>query len=240
MNKRPTILFVAVLFSAHLFISAVLSCSTPPCQQAVLAFVNELRVFPSEYILFSTSHIFPPKLFMTTYFVDPVTCYNCSYTCLMADIYGDLEASFVDYPGNSTVEEPFPPLIYGFCVFGGGIDYSLCTISSTCAGRRAVAENVASGVESAVAVTNTHDEEASWVPTREYYGEYGTCSAGAAQPCPAPGTPENAQCCNHSMGGQGFLCMLYCPMADLPNEPDMIDCLNGVFSNYCNCLGICT
>ena len=226
-NGRTALVLLALIFSSHC-ISVVFSCSNSGCSGAVLAFINLLRIFPSLYISFSTAKIMQAKAELIPWYVDCEQNLNCSYICDLNQIWYDLW-DILD-PGNSTYDSAFPELLYGVCQFQGGVNYTQCTSPSPAfcllsgLGRR---EPEVIPTPPKPKTTKMNDA----IISRGEYSDYGSCSVGAVADCPE----GNAQCCNHALGGQGFLCMISCAS----DESSLYDCLNGAISNYCHCLGTC-
>ena len=224
-NGSTALVLMALIFSSHC-ISVVFSCSNSGCSGAVLAFINLLRIFPSPFISFSTAKIMQAKAELIPWYVNCEQNLNCSYVCDLNQIWYDLWD--LSDPGNSTYDSPFPDLLYGVCQFQGGVNYTQCTTPSSAfclsgLGRR---ETEADLTRTLPKTTTTNDE----IIPRGEYSEYGSCSVGAVANCSG-----SAPCCNHALGGQGFLCIISCAS----DEPSLYDCLNGAISNYCHCLGTC-
>jgi len=232
-GSATALLLTALIFSSH-FISGVLTCTNPGCQNAFMMFTNFLRLYPSLFISYSRSKILPPMTDLTAWFIDCNLKVNCSYLCSLDSIWYDLW-NLLD-TGNSTWDNPFPQVIYGICQYQGGANYSQCTTPSPLfclLGKREETDTIPTPTTTSTTTTATRNDA---VMPRGEWSEYGSCSAGAPISCPS----NNPQCCNHAMGGQGFLCMINCDPSEVDGDgSSILDCMNDVLSNYCQCLGTC-
>jgi len=235
-------LFIVALFLSCGFLPGAHSCSGSGCGSLLNMFTDALRAFSNENIHFYNLSINGLKLELTVNYACPDTCNICSYQCPLLDIWGYMEN--YAYPGYSTQQEPFPESIYGICAL------NICSPLPGCNGRRSESEDSSTTtlqqdsappiITTTTTETTTETTAKTATKTEETWSsvqprglpEVGTCSAGDTADCPSG--DANVQCCNHSMGGQTFLCALDCGGDDA-----FYDCMNGVFQNYCLCLGVC-
>lgn len=247
-GRKPTAaLFVALLFSSH--IASVLSCTGEGCMISMAIFTALVQGFgilydPTAGVQYSSNYVVKPqKIEMKVNLLDLVSCINCSYLCPLSEIDNDSQQFFLNntaiYNYTTGIPQPFPAILYGVCM------WSTCESSNSllCLQQKREATDSAGIGESSSATALTMNEEdissatALPMPMNEdvsprgvLYSAPGSCTVGPPADC-----VYDAQCCNHAMGGQTFLCMLGCGL----DFDAGIDCMNTVFNNYCTCLGVC-